>query len=321
MNNDQNINQNQAQNNNNIRRFNNPFNLDPDKEDIQIGRKLDRDFFCPLTTGLANFGIENNYYSIAHVQPLKESFFHLIESLFFPNATFFQISSILCYISIIIFIILLCFGIDKTNLKILLHIKFSTLDSFATFYPKKIKENPLELYRLLTFHFFHFNFIQLFYSIFALISFCSTFEMIVKKKIFISVFFLTGIFTNLSMISFFYLNQRFCGLTSDINGIIGAFIMLFIMNWKESLKIFGPNGRILTLYILMLFALLYCVRSDQETYGDAFLQFLSIIYGALIFAIIAKPIKIERWKVIARIIAGVTVLTGSSISLIRFYLK
>ena len=165
MNNNENQNQpqNPAQNNNNVRRFDNPFNLDPSKEDIQIEMKLDRDFFCPLMSMTPEFGIGNNYYSILHAKPLEESFFHVIEALLFPNATFLQISSILCYIAIFLFIILLCFGIDETNLKALLPIKLSTVDKFATFYPKKIKDNPFQLYRLFTFHFFHFNSLQLFY--------------------------------------------------------------------------------------------------------------------------------------------------------------
>ena len=40
MRNIQNQNQNQIQNANNVRRFNNPFNLDPRKEDILIERKI-----------------------------------------------------------------------------------------------------------------------------------------------------------------------------------------------------------------------------------------------------------------------------------------
>ena len=322
MNNNENQNQpqNPAQNNNNVRRFDNPFNLDPSKEDIQIEMKLDRDFFCPLMSMTPEFGIGNNYYSILHAKPLEESFFHLIEALLFPNATFLQISSILCYIAIFLFIILLCFGIDETNLKSLLPIKLSTVDKFATFYPKKIKDNPFQLYRLFTFHFFHFNSLQLFYSLFGLVSFCSTFEMLVKKRVFLCVFFLTGIFTNLSMISLFNDDERYCGLNSDINGIFGAFIMFFIMNWKESLKMFDMLGRILTLYILTIFAVFYCVKLEPETYGASFLQILSLVYGGLIYAVIAKPIQIERWKTIVRIFSGVTVLSGSLISLIRFYL-
>ena len=133
MNNNENQNQaqNQAQNNNNVGGFNNPFNLDPSKEDIQIEMRLDRDFFCPLMSMTPEFGIRNDYYSILRAKPLEESFFHVIEALLFPNATFLQISSILCYISIFLFIILLCFGIDETNLKSLLPIKLSTVDKFA----------------------------------------------------------------------------------------------------------------------------------------------------------------------------------------------
>ena len=198
-----NENQNLVQNDNNMQRFNNPFNLDPNKQDILIERRLERDFFCPISAFHAEFGIRNAYYSIILNQPLKESFFHAIESIAFPNATFFQLSSFLCYIIIIMFIVLLCFGLDETNSTVLLQVKLSNVDKFGTLYPKKIKENPLELYRLLTFHFFHFNLNHLFFNLISLVSFCSTFEMFVKKHIFILILFLTGIFTSLSCFSLY----------------------------------------------------------------------------------------------------------------------
>ena len=37
--------------------YNNPFNLNPDKEDICINRKMDRDIFCPFVSMFPNFGI------------------------------------------------------------------------------------------------------------------------------------------------------------------------------------------------------------------------------------------------------------------------
>ena len=107
MDNDQN--ENLVQNDNNGRRFNNPFNLDPNKEDILIERKLDIDVFCPFASVLPNFGILNEYYSIIVNEPLNESFCHAIQSLLFTNGTFLQISIILCYIIIILFIVLACF--------------------------------------------------------------------------------------------------------------------------------------------------------------------------------------------------------------------
>ena len=314
-----NENQNLVQNDNNMQRFNNPFNLDPNKQDILIERRLERDFFCPISAFHAEFGIRNAYYSIILNQPLKESFFHAVQSLLFPNATFFQISIILCYISIIIFIVLLCFGLDETNLKNPLPVKLSTLDKFGYFNSKKIKENPWELYRLLTFHFYHFNLSHLLFNIFILISFCSTFEMLVRKHIFILIFFLTGILINISTITLFTEEEVFCGFSNDANGILGAFLMLFIMNWKECLVIFNPLGRFLTSWILFIYTLVYEVF--VYSYGKFFRHLLSVVYGALIFAVITKPIKKEKWKTIVRIMSGIIVLTASSASIVSFYLK
>ena len=134
-------NQNQQNNNNNVPAFNNPFHLDPAHEDIQIERRLDQNMFCPLVSLSENFGEQNDYYSMRTIEPLKESFFHSIEALIFPNATFFQISSIVCYIITFIFLILLFFGLDDTNKDKFLQVKLSTVDTIGSFYPMKIKNS------------------------------------------------------------------------------------------------------------------------------------------------------------------------------------
>ena len=64
--------QNRQRNNNNQVRFNNPYNLDPTREDISIEKKINRDFFCPLLALTSQFSLENDYYSIRTVDPLKE---------------------------------------------------------------------------------------------------------------------------------------------------------------------------------------------------------------------------------------------------------
>ena len=171
------------------RRFNNPFNLDPKKEDISIERKLENNLFCPMLAMLPNFGLNNEYYSLITLNPLKESFFHAIEAMLFPNATLLQISSIFCHIITIIFIIILCFGLDETNPKVFLQAKLSTVDTIGSFYPKRIKQNFWEYYRLFTFHFLHFNFSHLMLNISHLLIIGSYFEQLIKKYIFILISF------------------------------------------------------------------------------------------------------------------------------------
>lgn len=316
-------NQNQVQgnNNNNARRFNNPFNLDPQHEDISIERKLDRDIFCPFLSLSSTFAEESEYYSMRTVDALKESFFHAMESCIFPNATFFQISSILCYVVVIIFLILLFFGLDETNSQIFLEVKLSTVDKIGSFYPLKMKKNFLEYYRLLTFHFLHFNLTHICMNLLSLVSFCSFFELLVKKYLFLLILFLSGIFGALSSISFFNENERFCGINAGISGILGAFIMLYIMNWEECLHIFGPVGRFLTLYIICVYIFLYFLYFQISEVGNISVQFIGFIFGALIFAIIVKPIRIVKWKLIVRICSGLVILMMTLISLISFYLK
>ena len=135
------------------------------------------------------------------------------------------------------------------------------------------------------------------------------------------IFFLTGILSTLSSISFFKENERYCGINSDLSGIFGAFAMFFIMNWEESKILFGPMGRFLTVYLLCVYIFFNFIFYQVSNLGNILVQLISLFYGALLFAIFVKPIKIVRWKFIVRIGSGVVITTITLTSLIHFYLK
>ena len=314
-------NQVQPQENNNNQRFDNPFNLNPENEDICIEKKLDRDIFCPLMAVSTDFGEQNDYYSMRAAKPLKESFFHAIQSFIFPNLTPRQFSAILCYINIIIFIIVLCFGIDKTNSDIFLEVRLSIVDAIGSFYPLKIKKNILNYYRLLTFHFLHFNFTHLCLNLFSLITYCSFFELLLKKYLFIILFFLSGIFSSICSLVFFQKNERFVGMNGDLSGIFGAFMMFFIMNWDEVVVLFGPTGRFLVAYLVALYIFLSFVYYQIMSIGNIAVELISLPFGALLFAVFVKPIKVKKWKSYVRIVAAAILLISITSALISFYLR
>ena len=219
------------------------------------------------------------------------------------------------------FIIVLCFGIDKTNSKIFLQIRLSIIDSIGSFYPMKIKKNFWQYYRLLTFHFLHFNFAHISLNLFSLISYCSFFELVIKKHLFLLIFFLSGILSCLASISFFKENERFVGMNADLSGTFGAFLMLFVLNWEETLLIFGPIGRFLTAYLVALYIFLNFVYYQVMDFGSIAVEIISLIYGMLLFAVFVKPIKVKKWKTYVRFGAFVVLFIATSSALISFYLK
>ena len=301
--------------------YNNPFNLNPNKEDICINRKMDRDIFCPFVSMLPNFGMENYYYSMRMVDPLKESFFYTIQSFLFPNATFFQISIILCYIIIAVFIITISFGLDETNMNNLLAVRLSIVDKIGSFHPRKIKENYWNLYRLITFNFLHFTFRHLILNIVGLISICSFFELLVKRHCFLLIFFLNGIFTNITGLLLYKMNERFCGINIGINGIIGSYLMIFLMNWEEMKLIVGPTGNIIIIFISLFYFVFTSIIFNTKNISNISIQFVAMFYGALLCAIIVKPIKYESWKLYVRIGTGFIILFMTLLSLVIFILK
>ena len=70
--------------------YNDPYNLDPEREDISIEKKLNKDVFCPFVAMTSGFGIQSDYYSIRTVNPLKETFFHAMQALIFPLQNLFK---------------------------------------------------------------------------------------------------------------------------------------------------------------------------------------------------------------------------------------
>ena len=314
-------NQNARRGNNNNRRFNNPYNLDPALQDISIEKKLNKDIFCPLVAMSSEFGLECDYYSMRTVNPLNESFFHAMEALIFPNATPFQISLILSYIIVFVFIILLFFGIDETNDSQFLPLKLSIVDKFGSFYPLKIKKSILQYFRIFTFHFIHFNFTHLFFNILSLVSFCSFFELLIKKYQFLLILFLTGIISNLTSINLFEENERNCGINGGVAGVLGGFVMLFIMNWGDLVPMFGQVGRFLTSYLVCVYLFMSFVFHHLSEYGNIFVQLISLLYGGLIFSIFVKPIRPARWKVILRVISIISMSSFLALAIAKFHMK
>lgn len=310
-----------GQHNNNNRVFNNPYHVDPAGESILIEKKYDRDFFCPLVSLSSEFGFENDYYSMRTVNPLKESFFHAMEALFFPNATFWQISSFLCYFITLIYIILLIFGFDKDTSDDFLRIKLTVADYFS-FHPTRIKNGGfLQYYRLLTFHFVHFDFFHIFFNLLSLVSFVSLFECLIRKYQFLLILFLSGILSNLTCMKSFEDNERYAGINGDIAGILGAFATLFIMNWKDLIPMFGPTGRFFTVYISCCYLFLYSIIFLIGGLGNPYVHLCSIGYGGLLFIILVKPIKVTKLKTIFRYISIPIIGFLVIYNMITFYLR
>lgn len=310
-----------GQHNNNNRVFNNPYHVDPAGESILIEKKYDRDFFCPLVSLSSEFGFENDYYSMRTVNPLKESFFHAMEALFFPNATFWQISSFLCYFITLIYIILLIFGFDKDTSDDFLRIKLTVADYFS-FHPTRIKNGGfLQYYRLLTFHFVHFDFFHIFFNLLSLVSFVSLFECLIRKYQFLLILFLSGILSNLTCMKSFEDNERYAGINGDIAGILGAFATLFIMNWKDLIPMFGPTGRFFTVYISSCYLFIYSIIFLVGGLGNPYVHLCSIGYGGLLFIILVKPIKVTKLKTIFRYISIPIIGFLVIYNMITFYLR
>jgi len=73
------------------------------------------------------------------------------------------------------------------------------------------------------------------------------------------------------------------------------------MNWRDLIPMFGQVGRFLIAYLLYVYMFLNFGFFHISEYGNILVQFLSLLYGGLIFSIFVKPIKVVRWKKIIRV--------------------
>ena len=85
--------------------------------------------------------------------------------------------------------------------------------------------------------------------------------------------------------------------------------------------IFGTIGRFWTLYIICFYSFVYIFLFIGFGLGNPISALISLVYGALIFAILVKPIKRKKWKTIVRFTSGIIILTFTILSLIGFYGK
>ena len=117
------------------------------------------------------------------------------------------------------------------------------------------------------------------------------------------------------------MNERFCGINIGINGIIGSYLMIFLMNWEEMKLIVGPTGNIIIIFILLFYFVFTSIIFNTKNISNISIQFVAMFYGALLCSIIVKPIKYESWKLYVRLGTGFILLFMTLLSLVIFILK
>ena len=277
--------------------LNNPENQN--QQNILI---INKDFFVPFTSLSFGFGIYNQYYSIYRNNPRKTNIFYFFQSFLFPNLDYSQLSFIISVINIIIFIITLFFGIEKTNERDLFTIKYSVLMKFGAFHPKSIIENKLNIIRALTANFLHLNLKHLLYDIISLCIFPSLFEIFINKHQFLIIYIVGGFITYLLTGNTSIIRNNFSvGANYSIFSVIGAFYSYLAFNWSELNRNIGLLGKIYILYFMIIYTFIASIFFLGNSFINSEFQFASSLFGFLFFSVFIKPIKDSKYKIIGRI--------------------
>ena len=89
-------------------------------------------------------------------------------------------------------------------------------------------------------------------------------------------------------------------------------------NWKMSCLLpFDRNGDVECLCQPFLSFVYFQIMAI----GNISVELISLPFGALLFAVLVKPIKVKRWKTYVRIAAGAILFVSITTALISFYLR
>lgn len=272
-------------------------------QNIQNNVFINKDFFIPFTSLGFSFGVYNHYYSNYRNNPRKTNMFYFFQSFFFPNLTYYQLSFIISIINIIIFIITLFFGLEKTNERDLFAIKHSTLIKFGAFHSKLIIENKINLIRAFSANFLHLNLKHLLFNTITLCIFPSLFEFFITKYQFLIIYIFGGFITYLLSGNISNVQNNFSiGANYSIFSVIGAFYSYLAFNWSELNRNIGLLGKIYILYFMIIYTFISSLFFIGNSFINSEFQFAATLFGFFLFSVFLKPIKDSKCKIIGRII-------------------
>ena len=203
-----------------------------------------------ISLGTQFYESYNRRYSSKEAR--DESYFTFIKNFICPNLEVISPTTGIALLNILIYIIMVFFGIDETDKSNFLPIQAKTLDSFGNFNIEKMQSNQIsQFYRWIMNIFLYPNFTFLTINTIGLLLIGSILEKLTSKLTFLGIFFISGL---MGTASTSYANTDITvGINTPLYGLFGAFVTCCCFNWRDMKIMLGEWGCFYLLYVMIMY--------------------------------------------------------------------
>lgn len=182
----------------------------------------------------------------------EESYLSFIKNFICPNLELISPTTGIALLNILIYLIMVLFGVDENDKANFLPIRSKTLDIFGNFNIEKMQSNQItQFYRWIMNIFLYPNLTFLTINTIGLLLIGSIIEKLTSKLTFIGIFFISGF---MGTASTSYANKDITvGINTPLYGLFGAFVTCCCFNWKEMKRMLGEWGCFYLLYVNIMY--------------------------------------------------------------------
>ena len=250
--------------------------------------------------------------------PRKETFWTFLKTFMCPQLEFLSFTFIIILILTAIYIFTLCFGLEK-NEKHLLPPKLSTLQ-YGTLSNSELKKSAVQTYRWISNSLLHAHFLHLLSNCFCLLVFGTLTEKLLSTFKYSIVYIGSGILGSLfsALVALSGNSTDSVGASICVYGVFGGYFAFCLLNWKKMTELFGPMGKCLMFYILIIFIFIMTVSQFGEKTINVYGHLGGLICGFMITCLICPPenenltalCRYKLWRNISGGILGVYTVAG-----------
>ena len=245
----------------------------------------------------------------------EETFPHFLKSMCCPHFTIQSVIFWVSLIDIIVYIITLCFGIQKSATELLAP-TYNTLDKFGMKIPSKIHSG--QIYRLILFGILHANLIHICMNLFSQIIVGSLYEYHVGLLNAGLVYLLSNI--GGGIFSCLISNSPGVGASVAIFGILGAYLSFNLINWNYLDRVMGPMNKFCNLIFMIMIVFINISYGFNNSMIDNWGHLGGLMFGFFLGFVFVKVydeadgvlFNSKIWRTIG-IIVSIVLFVGFSI--------
>ena len=254
-------------------------------------------------------------------EPLKESFFtSFLPNFLCPNATIKSPSLIVIILTLIIYIITLCYeGIDGGDSLNFLPPKLVTSSNFGSLNITTMKNNKKlpESYRWIMNMLVHLSLTHWIINTLGYIVFGTILDLFVTKLQFFVLLYFSAL--NGNLFSTFINTNPTVGTNSPLFALLGGLIMVFILYWRDLDRVIGGWGKYYILYLLSMYVLISLVYLVSHAEVNVLGEYCSLVFGMFMYIVLVPSEGLSHRLKVVKICSGIFMIMFVVIGMVLFY--